>query len=244
MLAALDAVAQVDASVVSGGPAHGCRAIDVRVAGGIDLRILPDRGLDLGGAWFGGVPLAWRSAVGGAARRSTRPSGADWLDGFGGGLRRDVRAAQRRRRVGGARPARPDLARARASAVTTDRALAGGEAVVTIRGVARRGLRARPAPAARAARSRRGRARGDVDRPTASRTSARRPSPRRCSTTSTSARRCSVRRRAWRSRARARSRATTRPRARAGSAGPPQAGRWPARRRSCSSTPTRTRAGG
>ena len=39
MPAALDADAQVDASVVDGGPAHGCRALDVRVAGGIDVRV-------------------------------------------------------------------------------------------------------------------------------------------------------------------------------------------------------------
>ena len=132
-LAALDAVAQVDASVVSGGPAHGCRAIDVRVAGGIDLRILPDRGLDLGSAWFGGVPLAWRSAVGERAPFDA-PSGADWLDGFGGGLvatcgLRNVGAASEGHGLHGR------ISHVRASAVTVERALDGGEAVVTIRGV-------------------------------------------------------------------------------------------------------------
>ncbi len=132
-LAALDAVAQVDASVVSGGPAHGCRAIDVRVAGGIDLRILPDRGLDLGSAWFGGVPLAWRSAVGERAPFDA-PSGADWLDGFGGGLvatcgLRNVGAASEGHGLHGR------ISHVRASAVTVERALDGGEAVVTVRGV-------------------------------------------------------------------------------------------------------------
>ena len=133
MVAAVDAVAQVDASLVSGGPAHGCRAIDVRVAGGIDLRILPDRGLDLGGAWFAGVPLAWRSAVGERAPFDA-PSGTDWLDGFGGGLittcgLRNVGAASEGHGLHGR------ISHVRASAVTTERSLAGGEAVVTVRGV-------------------------------------------------------------------------------------------------------------
>jgi Domain of unknown function (DUF4432) len=68
------------ASVVSDGPAAGCRAIDLRAWGGIDLRLLPDRGLDVGAAWFGGVPLAWIAPGG------ERGPGADWLRAWGGGL--------------------------------------------------------------------------------------------------------------------------------------------------------------
>jgi Domain of unknown function (DUF4432) len=68
-------------SVVADGPAAGCRAIDLRVEGGIDLRLLPDRGLDCGDAWFGGVPLAWTSPVG-----ETAPVDYDWMRSFGGGL--------------------------------------------------------------------------------------------------------------------------------------------------------------
>jgi hypothetical protein len=73
------------ASVVADGPATGCRALDVRVAGGIDLRILPDRGFDIGAAWFRGLPLAWISAVGESAPLD-HPRGAEWNDAFGGGL--------------------------------------------------------------------------------------------------------------------------------------------------------------
>jgi hypothetical protein len=68
------------ASVVADGPAAGCRALDLRVWDGIDVRLLPDRGLDAGAAWFGGVPLAWESAVGESSGRG------DWLRDFGGGL--------------------------------------------------------------------------------------------------------------------------------------------------------------
>lgn len=84
-LANLDQVATATASTVVGGPAHGCRAVDLRVAGGVDLRVLPDRGLDLGAAWFAGVPLAWISAVGEAAPLDVLRD-ADWVTRFGGGL--------------------------------------------------------------------------------------------------------------------------------------------------------------
>ena len=79
----MSATAHVTAisSVVADGPAAGCRAIDLRVEGGIDLRLLPDRGLDAGDAWFRGVPLAWTSPVG-----ETAPVGYDWMRSFGGGL--------------------------------------------------------------------------------------------------------------------------------------------------------------
>jgi hypothetical protein len=74
-------IATATSSIVTNGKAAGCRAIDLRVEGGIDLRLLPDRGLDAGDAWFGGVPLDWRSPVG-----ETAPVANDWLLSFGGGL--------------------------------------------------------------------------------------------------------------------------------------------------------------
>jgi hypothetical protein len=72
-------------SVVADGRAAGCRAIDLRVFNGIDVRLLPDRGLDAGAAWFAGVPLAWESAVGESAP-IPNPRELDWLRAFGGGL--------------------------------------------------------------------------------------------------------------------------------------------------------------
>ncbi len=81
----LDQLACATASVVADGPAAGCRAVDLRVAGGIDVRLLPDRGRDLGAAWSGGTPLAWLSAVGEAAPLAS-PQGEEWIERFGGGL--------------------------------------------------------------------------------------------------------------------------------------------------------------
>ncbi len=75
-----DAVLHVRESVAS-----GMRAIDVAPLGGITVRILPDRGLDLGQAWFRGIPLAWVSTVG-ESPPLTELDGMAWGQAFGGGL--------------------------------------------------------------------------------------------------------------------------------------------------------------
>jgi Domain of unknown function (DUF4432) len=74
-------IATAVSSVVTNGKAAGSRAIDLRVEGGIDLRLLPDRGLDAGDTWFAGQPLDWRSPVG-----ETGSVANDWMLSFGGGL--------------------------------------------------------------------------------------------------------------------------------------------------------------
>ena len=79
-------IASAIQSVVSGGAADGCRAIDLRTWGGLDLRLLPDRGLDCGEAWFAGVPLAWVSEVGETAPLEDRLRGQEWRTAWGGGL--------------------------------------------------------------------------------------------------------------------------------------------------------------
>ena len=57
------------------------RAIDVRVFGGIDLRLHPDRGFDIGAAWFRGTPLAWIAAAGEGGTDAQ-----EWREAWGGGL--------------------------------------------------------------------------------------------------------------------------------------------------------------
>jgi len=56
-------------------------AIDVRVVHGLALRVNPHRGLDIGAAWFRGVPIAW---VGPAGEGGT--DAEDWRASWGGGL--------------------------------------------------------------------------------------------------------------------------------------------------------------
>jgi hypothetical protein len=84
-VANLDQLAVATSSTVAQGPARGCRALDLRVAGGIDVRVLPDRGFDIGQAWFRGLPLAWISGVGESAPL-TELTGEAWREAFGGGL--------------------------------------------------------------------------------------------------------------------------------------------------------------
>jgi uncharacterized protein DUF4432 len=56
-------------------------AIDVHVLRGIELRLHPRRGLDVGAAWFRGLPLAWIAAAGEGGAEA-----ASWRDAWGGGL--------------------------------------------------------------------------------------------------------------------------------------------------------------
>ncbi|MBT8202199.1 MAG: aldose 1-epimerase family protein [Acidimicrobiia bacterium] len=84
-LANLDAVLPIREEIVASGPAKGNRVIDVAAWGGLHLRILPDRGLDLGQAWFAGAPLAWVSTAGETAPLDEL-SGMNWSSAFGGGL--------------------------------------------------------------------------------------------------------------------------------------------------------------
>jgi hypothetical protein len=80
-----DAVMMIRHSRVEEGSARGSRAIDIRVWDGIDLRILPDRGFDIGPAWYRGAPLAWVSQVGETGPLDD-PRDFDWALAFGGGL--------------------------------------------------------------------------------------------------------------------------------------------------------------
>ena len=60
LLGSLDQVASARSSVSGADRGHPQRAVDVRVLDGIDLRLLPDRGLDIAAAWY---------ALGGRSRK-------------------------------------------------------------------------------------------------------------------------------------------------------------------------------
>ena len=86
-LANADQLASVVESVAGSGSAAGSRAVDIRVWNGIDLRLLPDRGLDIGAAWFRGTPLAWISQTGEQAPPDPEALvDRAWGDFWGGGL--------------------------------------------------------------------------------------------------------------------------------------------------------------
>jgi Domain of unknown function (DUF4432) len=56
-------------------------AIDLRVVHGFSLRVNPERGLDIGAAWFGGVPIAWVGPAGEGGADAD-----DWRAAWAGGL--------------------------------------------------------------------------------------------------------------------------------------------------------------
>ncbi|HVV11185.1 DUF4432 family protein [Amycolatopsis sp.] len=76
---------EVRESVLTNGPATGARQVEMRVEGGIDLRISPDRGFDIAQAWWRGVPIAW-SDPSREALPTPNVSGVEWLRSFAGGL--------------------------------------------------------------------------------------------------------------------------------------------------------------
>ena len=78
----VDAVLQVREGVAS---PSGMRFVDLTPTRGIALRILPDRGFDVGSAHFNGFPLAWVSRIGEVAPLAA-PIEMEWGDAFGGGL--------------------------------------------------------------------------------------------------------------------------------------------------------------
>ena len=149
MTAPLDVVAPILASTVDGGPAHGCRALDLRVLGGIDLRLLPRPGARRRRRLVRRDPV--RLALGGGGAGAARPPrDADWLDAFGGGLvttcgLRNVGAASEGHGLHGR------ISHVRAGEVATRRERTSGRRGRRHRRRrARRGLGAGPAPAARA----------------------------------------------------------------------------------------------
>ena len=79
-------VARVDSFTVDDGPSRGTRRIRMVNGGGLDLEILPDRGMDVGHVSFKGIPLAWISPVGMQSPISYSDQGTGWLRSFGGGL--------------------------------------------------------------------------------------------------------------------------------------------------------------
>jgi hypothetical protein len=85
LTAAGDDLVTVRHETVSDGAAAGSRSITVQPVGGLTTRILLDRGLDLGGAWYAGIPVSWRSAVG-ESRPGRVDAGTGWLDQWEGGL--------------------------------------------------------------------------------------------------------------------------------------------------------------
>ena len=82
-IGSIDALVQVRELAGDPHSGSGGRAYALALAGGLSFEVLPDRGLDIGAAWYANQPVAWRSPLGSPGPAPT-PSG--WLGRFGGGL--------------------------------------------------------------------------------------------------------------------------------------------------------------
>ena len=78
-------VAEITRGRYDGGPADTTRFIDMNPSGGLHLRILVDRGFDIGPAWFRSDQIAWLSKVGPTASLD-RVTEFRHRDRFSGGL--------------------------------------------------------------------------------------------------------------------------------------------------------------
>lgn len=78
-----DALVQIRELIGDPHSGAGGRAYSFALAGGLTFEVLPERGLDIGAAWFAGRPVGWRSPLGSPG---PAPTATGWLGRFGGGL--------------------------------------------------------------------------------------------------------------------------------------------------------------
>ena len=71
---------------VSEGKAKGTDIIEVKTAGGLELDVLPDAGLDIGQARFKGINMSWMSKNGYDSPAVISPYENEFLNTFPGGL--------------------------------------------------------------------------------------------------------------------------------------------------------------
>lgn len=79
-------VAGATPCVLTDGKAEGVRAVALRTGGGLELTVLPGRGMDIAGAWFRGRALGFLSGTGITAPAYYEEPGLGFLRSFYGGL--------------------------------------------------------------------------------------------------------------------------------------------------------------
>ena len=68
------------------GKGRGMRILDVNNGSGLSFTVYPDRGMDIGEAYFKGIPVAWITPNGPVAPQFYDAGGLNWLRSWGGGL--------------------------------------------------------------------------------------------------------------------------------------------------------------
>lgn len=82
----LKQIAGIRTSALDDGIGRGMRVADVNNGSGLAYTVLLDRGMDIGQAYFMGIPLAFISPAGYAHPSYYEPEGFRWLRNWGGGL--------------------------------------------------------------------------------------------------------------------------------------------------------------
>ncbi len=79
-------LAGIRRSVLDDGKGRGMRILDINNGSGLSFTVYPDKGMDIGEAWFKGIPLVWLSKNGPVAPQLFEPYSFGWLRSWGGGL--------------------------------------------------------------------------------------------------------------------------------------------------------------
>lgn len=82
----MEQLAGIRASTLSDGPGRGVRVLELYTGGGLQVSVVPDRGLDLTQASLDGLAVAWTSAAGVRHPSYFEPENTGWLRNFAGGL--------------------------------------------------------------------------------------------------------------------------------------------------------------
>ena len=68
------------------GVSRGVRGIDIKSPCGLDMTVLPDRGMDISNLSYMSTPISWRSTTRDTSNTYYESSGLEWLRTFFGGL--------------------------------------------------------------------------------------------------------------------------------------------------------------
>lgn len=79
-------LASIRRLVSDDGKSRGMRLLEVNNGSGLSFTVAPDRGMDIGQAYYKGTPLAWLSRNGDVAPQFFDADGFEWLRTWGGGL--------------------------------------------------------------------------------------------------------------------------------------------------------------
>jgi hypothetical protein len=76
----------IETSIIDNGPGRGNRIAWINTGSGLRLKVLIDRAMDVGEAFFNEHSLAWLSHTGATTPQPFSDKGIDWLRTWGGGL--------------------------------------------------------------------------------------------------------------------------------------------------------------